>query len=285
MNLINKQVTHKSFGKGKIINQTDSSVEINYPSGNKQFIFPDAFGTYLKLVDQNAADSVDKILQEREKERNQAEQEIENEKALQYKLQQSHLQREKILKNLKIHPSSQAAFWCEEEDKERVFTEWSIFTGVTKSGANEGQPNRPIRLHQNSACLLTERDQNMPEQDRFILGVYMVNETFIGRMCEDGYIPAHSEYRLRLSEEESKKILFWNYYINEKYPNNMTWNTGKYRYFENIWMAQILKDIVAMKKEPKEREFAQRFLEYFCQMNQIVERELPKPDGVLMRKE
>jgi len=282
MDLIDKQVTHKSFGEGSVVEHSDSYIKINFASGDKSFIFPDAFGAYLTLNDKSVNDAVKKMIQKKEKERNEVELELEKEKALERIEQQNLLQRELLLKNLKIHPSSQAAFWCEEQDKDRVFKEWKVFTGVIKSGKNEGQPNRPIRLHQNSACLLTARDPNMSEKDRCIVGVYMVNESFIGKLCEDGYVPAHSIYRLQLSEQESEKMLFWKYYSNEKYPSNMTWNTGKYRYFENVCMAQILRDIISLKTDPLERELVQKFFEYFCVLNKITEKGLPKPNGTLI---
>lgn len=283
MNLVNKQVVHKSFGKGSVVEQTESHIEIHFMSGNKKFVFPDAFGMYLALTDSRAADSVKKIIEKEQKRRMEEELELEKIKALQYEEQQQLLEREKLIKNLKNHPSSQAAFWCKEQDQDRVFTEWKVFTGVTKSGNNQGQPNCPTRMHQNSACLLTARDLDMLEKDRRIIGVYMVNEAFIGKLCEDGYIPAHSEYKLRLSEQESEKMLFWNYYVNERYPRNMTWNAEKYRYFDNAWMAQILRDIISLKVDQKERQLAQHFFEHFCQMNQIREEELPRPNGTLMR--
>ena len=31
----------------------------------------------------------------------------------------------------------------------------------------------------------------------------------------------------------------------------MTWNSRRYRYFDNIWMAQILRGIVALKRTPR----------------------------------
>lgn len=283
MNLVNKKVEHKSFGKGSVVEQTEYHIVINFMSGNKKFVFPDAFGTYLSLTDSRAADSIKKIIEKEQKKRREEELELEKIKALEDEERQRLLEREKLMKNFKIHPSAQAAFWCKEEDQNRVLTEWSVFTGVTKGGKNQGQPNRPTRMHQNSACLLTARDPDMIEKDRRIIGVYMVSETFIGKLCEDGYIPAHSEYKLRLSEKESEKMLFWNYYVNERYPHNMTWNTEKFRYFDNTWMAQILRDIISLKEDQKERHLAQRFFEHFCQMNQIREKELPKPNGALNR--
>jgi len=68
-----------------------------------------------------------------------------------------------------------------------------------------------------------------------------------------------------------------------KEPSPWLWNSGKYRYFDNLWMAQILQDIVSLKSDPKERELAQQFFEHFCKMNQIRDHELPKPNGALMR--
>ncbi|KAB2336127.1 malate synthase [Cytobacillus depressus] len=283
MNLINKKVTHKRFGMGSIVRHNDSSIEINFASENKKFVFPDVFGKHLKIHDKSVANSLEKILQKKEMERKKEEWKKEEEKKFQRKNQELRLEHEKLMKNHKLHPESQMVFWCDTEEKNSSFSEWKVFSGVIKSGNNKGNPNKPIRLHQNSAVLLTAIDSSMPEKDRRILGVYMVNEDFIGKLCEDGYIPAHSKYRLQLTEQESDQMLFWEYYVNKKSPHKMTWNSGKYRYLDNSWIAQILLDIVSLKSDPKERELAQQFFEHFCKMNQIADQELPKPNGALMR--
>ncbi|GEM_PF-211301 len=293
MNLINKQVTHDSFGIGSVVGHTNSCVVIHFESGEKKFIYPDAFGKYLTLVDQHAADLVNLINQKREEKLTQEilmqklckieVLKLQKEKVLQHQEQQSLLQREKLLKKLKIHASSQVVFGYEAKDLDRVFTEWKVFTGVTKSGKKAGQINCPMRLSQNSACLLTSKKPGRPEKDRRIAGFFMVNEGFIGKMCEDGYIPAHPEYRLHLTEQESKKMLFWNYYANEKLPQKMTLSSGIYHYFNNICMAQILRDIVSLRNETPKQEDAQNFFEYFCHINQIIEKELPKSNGALKR--
>jgi len=284
MNLINQKVTHERFGMGSIVKHNDSSIEIHFASENKKFVFPDVFGKHLKLHDKSVADLLEKIIQKKESERKEEETKKEEEKKLQRKNQELRLEHQKRMKNHKLHPESQMVFWCDTEEQISSFSEWKVFSGVLKSGNNKGKPNKPIRLHQNSAVLLTAIDSTMPEKDRRILGAYMVNEDFIGKLCEDGYIPANSKYILQLTEQESDQMLFWKYYVNEKFPQKMTWNTGKYRYFDNLWMAQILLDIASLKSDPKERELAQQFFEHFCKMNQITEQELPKPNGALMRK-
>ncbi|WP_099355611.1 malate synthase [Fredinandcohnia onubensis] len=283
MNLINKKVTHKRFGMGSIVEHNDSSIEIHFESENKKFVFPDVFEKHLKMHDQSIANSLEKMIQEKEMERKEEESKKEEERKLHRKKQELRLEYEKLMKNHKLHPESQMVFWCDPEEQNRSLSEWKVFSGEIKSGTNKGKPNKPIRLHQNSAVLLTEIDDSKPEKDRRILGVYMVKEGFIGKLCEDGYIPAHSTYRIELTEQESEQMLFWKYYVNEKHPHKMTWNTGKYRYFDNLWMAQILLDIVSLKSDPKERELAQQFFEHFCKMNQLTEQELQKPNGALMR--
>ncbi len=283
MNLINKEVTHTRFGKGSVVKHNDSIIEIHFATENKKFVFPDAFGKHLKLHDKNAADSLEQVLQKRKLEREKKEREREEAKQLQLQEQQLRLEHEKLMKNHKLHPESQMVFWCDAEELSSVFAEWKVFIGVIKSGNNKGMPKKPTRIYQNSVVLLTERDSNTPEKDRRILGAYMANEEFIGKFCEDGFIPAHSEYKLQLTEQESDRVPFWKYYVNEKAPESMTWNTGKFRYFDNVWMAQILRDIISVKSDVQEKEQAQNFFEHFCKMNRIVEAELPEPDGALMR--
>lgn len=283
MNLINKKVTHKRFGTGSIVKHNDSSIEIHFASENKLFVFPDVFGKHLKLHDKSDAKSLEEIIQKKENERKEEEWKKEEEIKRQRQKQKLHLEHQKLMKHHKLHPKSQMVFWCDTEEQHSSFSEWKVFSGEIKSGNNKGKPNKPTRLHPNSAVLLTARDSNMLEKDRRILGVYMVKGDFVGKLNEDGYIPAHSKYRLQLTEQESNQLLFWDYYVNEKSPQKMTWNTGKFRYFDNLWMAQILFDIISLKSDPNERELAQQFFTHFCKMNQITEQELPKPNGAMQR--
>lgn len=284
MNLINKEVTHKRFGEGSVVNHDDSIIEVHFATERKKFVFPDAFGKYLKLHDKSAARSLEKVIQEKQMEREKEEQEKEEEKNRLRKQLQLRAEHEKLMKNHKLHPQSQMVFWCDNDKVNEVFSEWKVFTGVINSGVNKGKPKKPTRLYKNSVCLITARDSSIPEKERRILGAYMVNENFIGKFCEDGYIPAHSNLKLQLTEQESNEMPFWKYYTNDRSPHSMTWNTGKYRYFDNLWMAQILRDIVSLKEGSQEQELAQEFFDHFCLMNQIRKEELSEPNGALLRQ-
>ena len=282
MDLVNKKVIHETFGKGNVINYDDSYIKINFKSGNKKFSFPDVFKKYITFDDQKATNLVNEKIKREEEKQKKVELILEKEKALERELR--YIANQKIpAKSKKVHSEIQSVFWTKPEEEEEIFSEWKVFTGTIKSGKKKGEPRKLPRMDQNSACLITKRNDNMPEEDRQILGVFMASESFDGRLCEDGYITAHPNYRIKFSEEESEKILFWNYYHDKKADTKTIWKSGRQRYFDNIWMAQILQDIVNLRKKPEEKQDAQNFLEYFCKINIINKNEIPNANGTLMR--
>jgi hypothetical protein len=279
MNLINEEITHKVFGVGSIVEQNESIITIDFNDFIKKFIYPDAFEKFIKLNDRNTAKSLQKIFAKEAMKREALEREeeaIRTQRALEQ-------QRREKLKNLKIHESSQVVLSLDEEEQQRVFIDWQASAGTVQNGVNKDQPNKVARMLPNSACLLTARGKDQPETERRILGLYMVNETFIGDLSHDGVIPSHAEFRLKLTDQEAANMLFWNYYMNKSFPQRTTWNSGKYRYFDNVWTAQILKDIIALRTDEEKIKEATSFLEYFCQMNVFDIDNIPMPNGALKR--
>ncbi len=277
MNLINEEITHKVFGEGNIVEHEDSIITVDFNEQIKKFVYPDAFNDFITLNNENTAKNLKKIFAERAVEEEILEKKREEEKESQL-LEQQRMEK---LKNHKIHESSQIVFWLDEEEQENVFTDWQVHTGKVQSGKNKGFPNRVARLRPNSAGLLTVRGDSQPETERKILGLYMVNETFSGNLGEDGMVPSHESYRIELSDEEAEKMLFWNYYVNKNYPERTSWNSGKYRYFDNIWTAQVLKDIMALKSDDAARKEVEAFLVHFCQLNALDINNIPSAEGAL----
>lgn len=277
MNLINEEITHKVFGEGNIVDHDESFITVDFNEDIKKFVYPDVFGEFITLHDQNIANSLKEIISKRQIKEEALQRKREEER----EQQALERQRREYLESHKIHESSQIVFWLDEEEQQNVFTDWQVFTGTVQSGQNKGQPNRVARLSPNSAGLLTAREPDQPETERRILGLYMVNEMFSGEHSDDGMVPAHEEFRIEFTDQEAEKMLFWNYYINENYPHRTTWNSGKYRYFDNVWTAQILKDIIALKTDEEEIKEAKNFLEYFCQMNVLDMDNIPEANGAL----
>lgn len=277
MNLVNEEITHKVFGEGNVVEHEESIITIDFNEEIKKFVYPDAFRKFITLNDQSTAKIFEEIFLKREIEERALEVKREEEK-VQQALEQ---ERQDRLKNHKIHESSQIVFWLDEEEQQNVFNEWQVSTGQIQSGDNKGQPNKAARVSPNSAGLLTVRTADQTETERRILGLYMVNDTFEESLTEDGMVASHPEYRIELSEEEAEKMLFWNYYINKNYPERTSWNSGKFRYFDNVWTAQILKDIIALKTDEEEIKTVQSFLEYFCEMNALDIDNIPEVGGAL----
>ncbi|GIN98126.1 hypothetical protein J6TS1_39960 [Siminovitchia terrae] len=276
MNLINEEVTHKVFGEGNIVDHDESVITIDFNEDIKKFVYPDVFGKFITLNDRNVAEALKKVLLKRE-----MEEALKRKREEEKERQASEQQRREKLKNPRIYESSQIVFWLDEEEKQSVFTDWQVSIGKVQSGKNKGQLNRVARLRPNSAGLLTARESDQPETKRRILGLYMVNETFSGNLSKDGMVPPHGEFRIELTDEEAEKMLFWNYYVNKNYPHRTTWNSGKFRYFDNVWTAQILKDIIALKTDGEQIKEAKNFLEYFCQMNALDMENIPEATGAL----
>lgn len=281
MNLINEKITHKVFGKGSIVDHDDSFITVDFSEDTKKFVYPDAFGEFITLKDGEMAKSLQKILVKREKK----EKALEKEREIEREKRAKEQRRRERIENLKIHESSQIVFWLDEEEQQNVFTDWNVFLGNVQSGKNKGEPNRAPRLSPNSAGILTVREPDQPETERRIIGLYMADETFVGNLSEDGMVPAHEDFRIKLTDEEAEKMLFWNYYINKTYPHRTTWNSGKYRYFDNEWTAQILKDLIALRTDEEQIKEIEKFLEYFCEMNGLNIEEIPEASGALKQPE
>ncbi|MBU5468312.1 malate synthase [Virgibacillus sp. MSJ-26] len=278
MNLLNEKITHETFGTGNVVEQDENIITVDFEDGNRKFVYPDAFGKFISLKDEDTAKSLKKVISKIEEEKVEREREEEREQQALARIRQS--QAGNRAKRPHIHENA-IVFWLDEEEQENVFADWEVSTGTVQSGKNKGQPNRPARLRPNSACLLTERASDIEEKERRILGLYMLTETFSGDVGAHGLVPAHAEYRIELTDEEAENMLFWNYYINKSYPDRMTWNSGKFRYFENIWIAQILKDIIAMKEDEEEIKEAENFLEYYCNLNALDVDDIPEKSGAL----
>ena len=277
MNLINEEITHKVFGEGNIVEHEESIITIEFNEEIKKFVYPDAFRKFITLNDQSTAKTFEEIFLKREIEEKALEVKREEEKELRA-LEQQRLEK---MKNHRIHESSQIVFWLDEEEQQNVFSDWQVSTGKVQSGDNKGQPNRVPRLGPNSAGLLTTRAEDQPETERLIHGIYMVNETFSGNLGEDGMVPSHAEFRIELTDQEAEKMLFWNYYITKNYPDRTSWNSGKHRYYDNVWTAGILKDIIALKTDEEQIKEVEKFLEYFCQMNVLDIDNIPEANGAL----
>lgn len=173
-------------------------------------------------------------------------------------------------------------FACNES---MMLGDWKAFAGTVLRGDNKGKPKSIGRAQKNTLCILTTCESGKTEDTRYIFGVFLVDETFKGNSSQEGYVSAHSKYRIKLSQEEIHKLLFWNYYANSTNPKNILWNSGLYRYFHNDQAAQILKDIAEIKVGSKDEDLAKEFFEHYCDINRINVDSIKELNGALKQTE
>lgn len=257
MDIVNKTVQHKTYGRGKIYELKDNIVSVQFGQAVKKFIFPDAFREYLFLIEKQSRQYVDKILAD-----------IDADIKSQREKEQRESEKMRLLRNLPLNATSQAAFGFLHNDRKKAAENWNVSVGNFRSGFNRGQPRIPSRIYPNSACLLTFREKNDQEEKRYIWGTFMVREDFVGPECTDGIIPAHEKYRIMLTEDESEKLGFWKYFAHDPGSKNK-WGLVESKYFSNMTMAHILHDILVIKRGTDQQQLCEEFVDYFCELNKI----------------
>ena len=160
---------------------------------------------------------------------------------------------------------------------------WTAGAGVVQSGKNKGKPMVLKNVSSNSLALLTSKEPQATEEDRFIFALFLVDENHEGNAKSEGFVSAHSKYKMRFSMDEAKKLKFWDYYFNPNKPEKIILGSGLHRYFSDEQAAQVLKKVCEIKRGTEAESEAQTFLEYFCQIKGIDIERISAPKGGLKR--
>lgn len=160
---------------------------------------------------------------------------------------------------------------------------WAVSPGVSLSGVNKGKPLALKHVTANSLTVLTTKMPGAPEEDRIIFGAFLVDEHVEGNTTELTYLKSNPNYRVQLTEDEAKNLKFWNYYFNPLKPETISFGTGTNRTLTDIQAAQILRDILEMKKGTLLETRAKQFLDFYCSAKQVHLKALPDPSGALKR--
>lgn len=163
-----------------------------------------------------------------------------------------------------------------------MLEKWIAGAGVVQTGINKGKPLTLEKVQPNSLAILTTRLPHADEADRIIFAMFLVDESCEGDSRDCGYVTTRSKWKLELKPNEAKQILFWNYYFCPNSPKRIQFGSGLFRYMSDVQAVQILRDVVKVKTDEYEREFAKEFLNTFCQKNNITLEEIPEKSGALI---
>ncbi len=251
--LIGQPVKHSAFGHGTVESLSGNVVTVNFSQGDKKFIYPDAFKSFLRLEDEEGREEFNRLMEVR-KRRIEAKKEVVREKE----------ETRRKFRSKKLVPNSQAVFNVSEEElKESTEREWA-FTGRYQSGFSEGRARTAGRIKPNSLCMLTTLGKSEPESERQLRGLFMAREDFYGDECTDGQVDAHKKYRLLLSPENAFRI--WDAVDEADMPKRF--GGLHFRYVSENSALSILK-AVKEKLGEEHSEFMDEFIKYYCRLNSI----------------
>ena len=165
----------------------------------------------------------------------------------------------------------------------QMLRDWRALAGIVETGERKGRPMRLNQVQVNSLCVLTTRDPYSHEKDRYIFGVFLVDEAFEGDNREEGFVTTRSKYKIKLSPQEAHRMLFWNYHANNSQSEAIAWRSGLHRYLDDEQAVQILQDIIILKQGTKDEKLAASFLEYFARVNSIDVSRVSEKNGALQR--
>ena len=151
------------------------------------------------------------------------------------------------------------AFLCYES---RMFKDWVCYAGMDENGTPRALPKAQV----GSLAVMTTRPikdgKEVPQEETQIFGVFLIAKhndlSDIG-----GSVTAHPKYRIELTPEEAKQMLFWKYHSNKNKKEKALWDSGLYRSLSDMECCQILKDMVDVIKEPNKKSLAEELLNKF----------------------
>lgn len=253
MNITGVEVKHKVFGSGTVSGLSANRITVCFPAGEKSFIFPDVFKGYLLLEDKRIQQRVNDII-------------LKQEEAVKHQRQkeQEKLERMHRIQNFTVSTNSQAVFDIALGQETAICETCTVSTGHYINGQNKGRPRIADRIKPNSACLLTQRPSGKSENERQIIGAFMVKEDFFGEEIHNGVIEWHPIYRMMIDTES--QLLFWSYFNDESPPR---WGNTTFKYCSTAVMSRILSDMAQVLKETDQYESGLAFYDYFCKINRI----------------
>ena len=254
MQLIGEKVQHSVFGAGVVTAIQSGTLTVKFADCQKMFLYPDAFTNFLVLDNQDLQKEILSVIEVREEKAHKQEM-----------IEEAKWRKEANLKNMRISSRSQADFDIAPQNVQECFQSWSVSTGTYASGYSKGEPRIPDRMKPNSMCLLTVRPEGKPEAERIITGLFMTEDTFEGKECEEGIINAHPEYRRQLNENQCLK--FWPFVTEEE--NKKKWGNTTLKYLPNTTGEQILSKVRTVLKETDQGPLAEEFYQYYCRLNRL----------------
>ena len=178
----------------------------------------------------------------------------------------------KYLKNMmsrsELEKEWNDTFLCYES---ALLKDWKAGIGVDEKTGRPRNIGKNWNV-MNGLAVMTSVFERGQEDSRFIFAVFIIKKPFYGDSRDEGYVSAGEENErsvIELSKQEAMQMPFWKYYNNS--DDSVVWNSKLYRFIPNEDAVRILKDIIAIKEDPDEKQNAEKVLIEFCKLNGITQ--------------
>src|SRR5690625_7252228 len=121
MNLLNEKITHETFGTGNVVEQDENIITVDFEDGNRKFVYPDAFGKFISLKDEDTAKSLKKVISKIVEEKVEREREEEREQQALARLRKGKAGNR--AKRPHINETAMV-FWSVREERDSAFADW-----------------------------------------------------------------------------------------------------------------------------------------------------------------
>ncbi len=105
-------VIHKSFGEGTVTDHNGTYLTISFLSGEKKFVFPDAFHGFLKAKDPALSEQIEELLKKAQEEKQRLLQEDERKKEIARQQKSRVVESRSAPAKTKSYPRANIAFKC-----------------------------------------------------------------------------------------------------------------------------------------------------------------------------
>ena len=165
-----------------------------------------------------------------------------------------------------------------------MLDEWKAQAGTIRNGLKEGDNIKIKNAFKNSIAILTTRLPGTTEKERFIFGLFLINDVYEGDEDTSGYVSAQSRFRLFFTIEEGRKLPYWRYHANKNNQSRPAWGTGLFRYISEYEGAQILRDAISVKMGTEGEALARDFFNQYCSLCKLTQDDIGVPEGALTRE-
>lgn len=119
-----------------------------------------------------------------------------------------------------------------------LLSDWTFTVGQFKNGMSKCIRNAKER----KVALFTTVFPGEPEENRCIFAAFVIDELFEGDINNPGFVSSkYKETGVSFTEEEARKLKFWDFYRNPNSPTSLKWGSGLFRYLSDAAVLRILR--------------------------------------------